>query len=392
MNLLFINSASKIFHDEQGNQYLNPHITNNGFRQYLQFCDSFTMMIRDGGLISSEEAMRYERFNTSLGKLIVYPNIYSIKGFLNICAQIRLRKIIEEQVQWADKVICGSQGGTVIDITCKACKKNHKSYMIYCLGLVFEGQWYHSLKGKLVAFPREWSALKRTREAQYAIYVTREASQRRYPCNGKSIGCSDVEIENPSTDVLKKRLSNIKTVKDKIIFGTAAYLDVKWKGHHLMIKALSKLVNSGIDAEYHLLGSGTGINIKKMAKKYGVSDRIKFLGARPHSEVFSFYDSIDIYVQPSYQEGLCRAIVEAMSRACPVVCTDIGGNFELIEQKYLFKLGKYKELVTVIKRMLEDDNMLNAAKRNFGVSTNYTGEKLNPKRLKFIGDFINDNS
>ncbi|WP_051214674.1 glycosyltransferase family 4 protein [Segatella baroniae] len=345
-------------------------------------------MIRDGGKIAEEDTYMYEKFDNRIGNLVIYPNIYSTKNFLNIRKHQQLKSLIKENVSWADKVICGSQTGTVINITCEMCKKYNKPYMIYCLGLIWEGQWYHSLKGKIVAYPREWSARKRTREASYALYVTRKAGQKRYPCNGKSLGCSDVELIDLQEEVLTKRLDKIAQKRGKIVFGTAAYLDVKWKGHHLMIKALSKLKEEGYDVEYHLLGSGTGKNIKKIAAKYDVLDKIKFLGARPHSEVFSFYDTLDIYVQPSFQEGLCRAIVESMSRACPVVCTDVGGNNELIEKKYLFKLGSSKDLLRAIKDIWNTESMKNAAIHNFNESKNYEGSKLNKIRQEFIKEFI----
>ena len=60
--------------------------------------------------------------------------------------------------------------------------------------------------------------------------------------------------------------------------------------------------------------------------------------------MFKFYENIDVYIQPSYQEGLCRSIVEAMSKACPVVCSDAGGNYELIQEEFIFHKGNSKAL------------------------------------------------
>ena len=65
MNLLFINSASKVFHGEDGALYLNPHITNNGFRQYMSLCDHFTMLIRDCGKLRHEDLDKFEKFDAS---------------------------------------------------------------------------------------------------------------------------------------------------------------------------------------------------------------------------------------------------------------------------------------------------------------------------------------
>lgn len=59
----------------------------------------------------------------------------------------------------------------------------------------------------------------------------------------------------------------------------------------------------------------------------------------PHDKIFEWLDTIDIYIQPSYQEGLCRSVVEAMSRACPVICSDACGERELANEKFIFKRG-----------------------------------------------------
>ena len=65
-----------------------------------------------------------------------------------------------------------------------------------------------------------------------------------------------------------------------------------------------------------------------------------------------YYDSIDIYVQPSKQEGLPRAVIEAMSRGCPVLGTDIAGIPELIQERCLFKKGSVKSFINAVERLL----------------------------------------
>lgn len=389
MNLLFISTSSKIFHDKNGNLYLNPHITNEGFRQYKKFTEHLTLLLRDGGLIGNESSS-YEQFDTSVGELIVYPNIFNIKSFFNIKKQLLLNSIIKNAVKKADKVICGTQSTSVISRAVHFCKKYNKPYMIFNLGMVFEGQWYHSWKGKLVAFPREWTCIRLMRNAPYAIYVTQEASQKRYPCKGKSIGCSDVELDTIKPEILHRRLKKIADLKNKIIIGTAAYLDVKWKGHHLMLKALTKLKKEGYNIEYQMIGLGSGERIKNIAHKLNITENIKLLPARPHNQMYEWYDNIDIYVQPSYQEGLCRSIVEAMSRACPIVCSNAGGNYELIENKYIFNVGDYTDLTKRLKLLISSDNLNKAAKRNFEKAKEYDKKILNKRRWDFIQEFIND--
>lgn len=387
MTLLFINSSSKVYHDDDGMFYLNPHTTNEGFRQYLRFCDKLILLLRDAGHISKAEG-RLEKFDVSIGKIIIYPNIYSIKGFFSISKQKELRSLIQSAVNKADRVICGTSSGAVIKIAVKYCNKFHKPYMMICLGMMFEGQWYHSLKGKIIAFPREIMCRKLIKHAPYVIYVTEEACQKRYPSNGKTLGCSDVELPDIEPNVLEKRLSKFANVDRKIVIGTAAYLDVKWKGHHVLLKALARLREKGYDFEYQMIGLGTGKRIIELAQKLNLQEYIKILGGRPHKEVFEWYDNIDLYVQPSFQEGLCRSIVEAMSRACPVICSDAGGNYELIDNRFVVPKGKDEKLADALEDMISGDNLILQARANFEKSKYYNKSDLNKKRWDFIEKFI----
>ena len=61
----------------------------------------------------------------------------------------------------------------------------------------------------------------------------------------------------------------------------------------------------------------------------------------------------DIYIQPSLQEGLPRAVVEAMSTALPCIGFNTGGIPELLEPEYIVKLKNVDGIVQRIK-ILED--------------------------------------
>lgn len=54
---------------------------------------------------------------------------------------------------------------------------------------------------------------------------------------------------------------------------------------------------------HQLVGGGDASELKAEAKKQDVSAQIKFLGSMPHDKIFEWLDTIDIYIQPSYQEG-----------------------------------------------------------------------------------------
>lgn len=67
----------------------------------------------------------------------------------------------------------------------------------------------------------------------------------------------------------------------------------------------------------------------RCAAEYNVMENVQILGEFKHNDVFSWFDDLDIYIHPSKQEGLCRAIIEAMSRACPIIAADAGGHEQI---------------------------------------------------------------
>ena len=115
------------------------------------------------------------------------------------------------------------------------------------------------------------------------------------------------------------------------------------------------------------------------------------MGIKPHEEIFDWLDNLDIYIQSSFQEGLCRAIVEAMSRACPCIVSNVGGNSELINEKYIFKKGDVKRLYSKLLLLINSkENMEESSKQNYTRSLDFEKEKLDAKRKKFYNAIIGE--
>jgi|Tabmets5t2r1_1033131.scaffolds.fasta_scaffold00992_3 glycosyltransferase involved in cell wall biosynthesis len=87
---------------------------------------------------------------------------------------------------------------------------------------------------------------------------------------------------------------------------------------------------------------------------------ISLLGRLPGLDVPRFLRAIDIVVLPSYDEGLPRAVLEAMSMARPVVASAVGGIPELIQHGVnglLVPPGDRAALVQALKSLVEDEGL-----------------------------------
>ena len=392
MKLLFVQGGSRIKVNSKNEIFVDGNFNNTVFEDYCKLANDVTFLLRKDSRIYDDEFLDL-KFNKVNPKFNVFsiPDFYrSIKARFNLREIRKVEKIIAKLVKQKDKIIIRSVGNFYTNTVLKYCKKYKKSYLIEVTGFAFNALWYHSLRGKIVAVPRELYLKKALKNAPYAVYVTEEALQKRYPCKGVSLGCSDVRLCELNENVLNRRLDKIQNHSGKIVLGTAAFLDVKWKGQIYIIRALALLKKRGFTQfEYQMIGAGDGEKLKKEVNKYHLEDQVKILGAKPHDKVFEWLDSIDVYVQPSFQEGLCRAIVEAMSRACPIICSDVGGNYELIDRDWIFGKADVKGFANCLLQM-DTENLKKQAKKNFEHSLDYDKQKLDAQREEFYKNFIED--
>lgn len=389
MKLLFIQGGSRWKFDDKGNAYTDANFNENIWNRYRAYCDELTVILKKEETIYKEEVARcrYNRFDTKKSKLIALPDIYRpVYQFLNIKYRRIINENIEKAVKEADAIIIRSIGTYYTNTALKYVRQYKKPYLVEETGFSFEALWYHTLPGKFAAIPNEITTKALMKDVPWAIYVTNEALQKRYPCKGNSLGCSDVEIIIDEY-ALEKRLK--KDSNERIILGTAAFLDVGWKGQIYVIRALAKLKKKGLsNFEYQLIGAGTGKMLQAEAQKLGIADQVRIIGALPHEKVFDWLDNIDVYVQTSFMEGLCRSIIEAMSRGCPVLCTDVGGNYELVEKKCLMDKGNVMSIAQKIEMMIDEEFRREQSKRNFEASKQYEMSYLNDKRNSFYKEFL----
>ena len=295
------------------------------------------------------------------------------------------RTILEELRPGRAVVIRAPSGsGTIAADYCHA---HGIPYLVEAVGCPWDSLWNHSLKGKILA-PRMWKQFRRTmRNADYAIYVTRKFLQRRYPTKGKSAAISDVELLPVDETVLEKRLVKIRNHSGKIKLATAAAVNVAFKGQRYVIEALARLKAEGKPGfEYHLAGGGDPSALRALAEQLVVADQVVFEGSLPHDAMFSWLDSMDLYIQPSLQDGLPRAVVEAMSRGLPALGSRTGGIPELLGESYIFPRKDTDAIAKMLDQLMPEQMAL-MAEKNFEHAKLFRKELLEKRRYDFYAAF-----
>ena len=135
-----------------------------------------------------------------------------------------------------------------------------------------------------------------------------------------------------------------------------------------------------------MVGDGKHKNeLEARVRALGLADRVSFLGELPAgAQVREQLDKADLFVLPSYTEGLPRAMVEAMARGLPCIGSTVGGIPELLPGEDMVLPGDVTALAEKIRDVLLDPNRLSRmAERNLEKARQYSGQILRDKRVAF---------
>lgn len=264
-----------------------------------------------------------------------------------------------------------------------------KPFFAEVMGDAWDAYWNHSIVGKLIAPYMFLKTKQVVKNADYALYVTSQFLQNRYPCKNPSVGVSNVRIDSVDPQVLEKRLEKIRDRKaGEISLMTTAAVDVRYKGQEYVIRAIPALNRAGIRVKYTLVGGGSPDYLQQVAEKCGVADQVVFAGRKSLDEVFALLDETDVYVQPSLQEGLPRSVIEAMSRGCPAIGARTAGIPELIPEDCVVRRKSARDIADAIIRINSEETMARLAEMNFEHSKAYLDDVLNARRGEYFSRIV----
>ncbi len=304
----------------------------------------------------------------------------------------RIKKIISENIQNSDGVIIRLDSFLGL-MAARECEKQNKPYIIEVVGCAWDSFWNHGISGKLLA-PFMFFMMKHAvKKSPYTIYVTKQFLQKRYPTKGINTNISNVDLPLEDKEILINRLIRISNIEStsKLHLMTTANVGVRYKGFQYVIKALGRIKkeHGGCQFIYHIVGEGDQSFLREVASKENVLDNVIFHGALSHSQVFQQLKDVDIYIQPSLQEGLPRAMIEAMSYGLPCIGTDVAGIPELINPDYIYKKDKNmpKQIAKLLIRF-DKNKLTKEAISNFESAKEYNSDLLNTRRTEFLKQYV----
>lgn len=131
------------------------------------------------------------------------------------------------------------------------------------------------------------------------------------------------------------------------------------KNASALIEAVARLADEFPDIRCTLVGDGPErARFERLAADLGVADRVTFAGAVGQDDILDYYRAADVFVLPSFAEGVPVVYMEAMAMGLPTIGTAVGGTTELIEHGesgLIVPPGNLDKLVEALRRVLSDD-------------------------------------
>ncbi|CAN5160594.1 glycosyltransferase [soil metagenome] len=138
-----------------------------------------------------------------------------------------------------------------------------------------------------------------------------------------------------------------------LVIGSVGRL-VQVKNYPLLLGAVAALGRE--DVRLLLVGDGPDrASLEQVAKSLRIEKQVCFLGHR--DDVTALLSAMDIFVLPSFSEGMSNTLLEAMASGMPCVASEVGGNPEVVthaKEGFLFASGDQPALTDKLRQLCEN--------------------------------------
>lgn len=281
----------------------------------------------------------------------------------NLAAYKAVKRIIQEGNY--DIIHCHTPvGAMVARIAARQARKKGTKVIYTAHGL-------HFYKGAplvnwLIYFPVEWLLAPLT---DVLITINLEDRERAKKCLGarRTVYIPGVGIDTARFQGREDRGAALRQQlgipeEDRVLLSVGDLN--KNKNHAAVITALSQMENKNL--YYVVCGRGPlKRELEDYAASLGLQDRVRFLGYR--DDIPDFYAMADVFVFPSFREGLSVSVMEAMASGKPVVCSKIRGNTDMVEDGengFLIDPASPESIAGALEKVLVPETLLGQSREN----------------------------
>lgn len=274
----------------------------------------------------------------------------------NLKAYKKLKAVIEKGEY--DVVHCNTPvGGILTRLACRKLRKKGKIKVLY------HAHGFHFFKGGskknfLLWYPIEKAFSKLTDTMVVINKMDYELAKSKF--NAKNVvrvpgvGVNLNQFRNEIVDVDLRKEFNLDA-DTKMVLSVGELNENK--NQKVIINAIAHLKDEKI--HYFLAGNGPlREKLEEQAKKLKVEEKVHFLGYR--RDLPAIYKQVDVFVLPSYREGLGLAAIEAMSFGLPIVTSNKHGINDYSEDGvsgFKYEPNDYKGFAEGIRKIVYDGEL-----------------------------------
>ncbi len=221
------------------------------------------------------------------------------------------------------------------------------------------------------------------------LFLAQGENWNRFAKNQLQIPENKIQIINNWTATPKLLEIGLKKdyaqKSDNIKFIFVGWLE-KEKGILEILESLQELNKKEYNFFFTFIGDG---RVKKYAKEFiaenGLEKRVEFMGWLSNNKLSEYYKNADIFVLPSWAEGMPNALIEALSSGLAVITTDVGmipNYLSNNENSLILPPRSTKSLTNAMEKLISDNKLkIKISKNGFKVANNYFSTKIGLKIL-----------
>ena len=178
--------------------------------------------------------------------------------------------------------------------------------------------------------PMHWALREKVRHASFIVCIS-------HYCRSQMMLFSDaadwdkLKIVHCGVDARRMFPLASGTRAEKLLYTGRLSME---KGLSVLFQSLKLLRDAGRHFELTLVGDGADRGrLEDLARELAIDRHIVFAGYRNQEQVGEYLRRSDIFILPSFAEGVPVSLMEAMATGIPVVATNVGGVAELVESE-----------------------------------------------------------
>ncbi|MCK8520578.1 glycosyltransferase family 1 protein [Aquimarina sp. D1M17] len=141
-------------------------------------------------------------------------------------------------------------------------------------------------------------------------------SDRDFTIMNNAIDANAFRPDNQVREEYQKKFA----IEQKLVLGHVGRFTSQ-KNHSFLLKIFSEVLKSKENSELILIGDGPlRVKLVAEAKELGIDNHVQFLGVR--TDIPQLYQMLDVFVFPSFYEGLPVTLIEAQSAGLKVFASD----------------------------------------------------------------------